>query len=48
MARRGYWGDIISSPYLSFGISTQHKEQLKTEGGRNIKVCVYVCMYVHV
>ena len=38
VARRGYWGDMISSPYLSFGISTRHKELLTKEGGRHTKV----------
>ena len=38
VARRGYWGDIVSSPYLSFGVCTDQKELLKKEGGRHVKV----------
>lgn len=28
-ARRGYWGDIVNSPYISFGIESENKELLK-------------------
>ena len=38
VARRGYWGDIVSSPYLSFGIEVKDKELLRTEGGEPAKV----------
>uniref|UniRef100_A0A3P8NVV8 Dynein axonemal assembly factor 3 n=1 Tax=Astatotilapia calliptera TaxID=8154 RepID=A0A3P8NVV8_ASTCA len=34
---RGYWGDIVSSPYLSFGIETDDKSLLKTQNGQPIK-----------
>ncbi|KAF4087554.1 hypothetical protein AMELA_G00071920 [Ameiurus melas] len=34
---RGYWGDIVSSPYLSFGIETEHKELLKMQNNRHVK-----------
>ncbi|XP_047465632.1 dynein axonemal assembly factor 3-like [Mugil cephalus] len=34
---RGYWGDIVSSPYLSFGIETDDKSLLKTQNGQHIK-----------
>ncbi|XP_075949732.1 dynein axonemal assembly factor 3 isoform X1 [Anarhichas minor] len=34
---RGYWGDIVSSPYLSFGIETADKSLLKTQNGQHIK-----------
>ncbi|XP_076309292.1 dynein axonemal assembly factor 3 isoform X2 [Tachypleus tridentatus] len=27
--RRGYWGDVVSSPYLAFGIECEDKEYLK-------------------
>ncbi|XP_065844488.1 dynein axonemal assembly factor 3-like isoform X2 [Oscarella lobularis] len=27
--RRGYWGDMINSPYLGFGIETENKDLLK-------------------
>lgn len=38
MAVRGYWGDIVSSPYLSFGIESDDKSLLKTQNGQHIKV----------
>ncbi|XP_029383546.1 dynein assembly factor 3, axonemal [Echeneis naucrates] len=37
VAVRGYWGDIVSSPYLSFGIETDDKSLLKTQNGQYIK-----------
>ncbi|XP_031595171.2 dynein assembly factor 3, axonemal [Oreochromis aureus] len=37
VAIRGYWGDIVSSPYLSFGIETDDKSLLKTQNGQHIK-----------
>lgn len=38
MALRGYWGDIVSSPYLAFGIETQDESLLKTQNGQHMKV----------
>ena len=26
MARRGYWGDIVNSPYLTFGLESENKD----------------------
>ncbi|KAK7919683.1 hypothetical protein WMY93_010967 [Mugilogobius chulae] len=37
VAVTGYWGDIVSSPYLSFGIETDDKSLLKTQNGQHIK-----------
>ncbi|XP_061088794.1 dynein axonemal assembly factor 3-like isoform X2 [Conger conger] len=34
---RGYWGDIVSSPYLSFGIETDNKALLQTQNGQHTK-----------
>ncbi|KAJ8399945.1 hypothetical protein AAFF_G00406750 [Aldrovandia affinis] len=34
---RGYWGDIVSSPYLSFGIETENKTLLQTNNGQHTK-----------
>ncbi|XP_017347855.1 dynein axonemal assembly factor 3 [Ictalurus punctatus] len=41
---RGYWGDIVSSPYLSFGIETEHKELLKMQNNRHVKTAQDVCI----
>lgn len=38
MAVRGYWGDIVSSPYLAFGIETDDQSLLKTQNGQHVKV----------
>ncbi|XP_037547325.1 dynein assembly factor 3, axonemal-like [Nematolebias whitei] len=37
VAVRGYWGDIVSSPYLSFGIETEDKNLLKKQNEQYIK-----------
>ncbi|KAG7492098.1 hypothetical protein MATL_G00011120 [Megalops atlanticus] len=37
VAVRGYWGDIVSSPYLSFGIETDNKALLQTQNGQHTK-----------
>ncbi|XP_051537998.1 dynein axonemal assembly factor 3-like [Myxocyprinus asiaticus] len=37
VAVRGYWGDIVSSPYLSFGIETENKDLLKKQNNQHIK-----------
>ncbi|XP_007233006.3 dynein axonemal assembly factor 3 isoform X1 [Astyanax mexicanus] len=37
MAVRGYWGDVVSSPYLSFGIETENKDLLKTQNKQHVK-----------
>ncbi|XP_048030248.1 dynein axonemal assembly factor 3-like [Megalobrama amblycephala] len=38
VAVRGYWGDIVSSPYLSFGIETENKDLLKTQNNQHVKM----------
>ena len=38
MARRGYWGDIVNSPYLSFGVYSENKELFKKNNGKHVKV----------
>ena len=38
VAVMGYWGDIVSSPYLSFGIESDDKSLLKTQNGQHMKV----------
>ncbi|XP_021420940.2 dynein assembly factor 3, axonemal [Oncorhynchus mykiss] len=37
MALRGYWGDIVSSPYLSFGIETDDEKLLQKQNGQHVK-----------
>ncbi|XP_075890508.1 dynein axonemal assembly factor 3 isoform X1 [Nelusetta ayraudi] len=37
VAVRGYWGDIVSSPYLAFGIETDDKSLLRTQHGQHTK-----------
>ncbi|CAG07567.1 unnamed protein product, partial [Tetraodon nigroviridis] len=37
VAVRGYWGDIVSSPYLAFGIETHDKSLLQKQNGQHVK-----------
>ncbi|XP_057178267.1 dynein axonemal assembly factor 3-like isoform X1 [Triplophysa rosa] len=37
VAVRGYWGDIVSSPYLAFGIETDDKDLLKKHNNQHVK-----------
>ncbi|KAJ7984564.1 hypothetical protein DPEC_G00356100 [Dallia pectoralis] len=37
VAVRGYWGDIVSSPYLSFGVESDDEKLLKKQNGQHIK-----------
>lgn len=37
VAVRGYWGDIVSSPYLSFGTETENKNLLKKQNNQHVK-----------
>ncbi|XP_056433098.1 dynein axonemal assembly factor 3-like [Gadus chalcogrammus] len=37
VAVAGYWGDIVSSPYLCFGVETSDQSLLKTENGSHVK-----------
>ncbi|XP_030626133.1 dynein assembly factor 3, axonemal-like [Chanos chanos] len=37
LAVRGYWGDIVSSPYLAFGIETDNKDLLKKHNNQHVK-----------
>ena len=37
VAVTGYWGDIVTSPYLCFGVETPDQSLLKTENGSHIK-----------
>ena len=38
MSRRGYYGDIVTSPYVSFGVQCDDKEMLKKANGSFVKV----------
>ena len=42
MPQRGYWGDIVNSPYLAFGIKSDNKELFKTVNGKHVKVKVVI------
>ncbi|XP_015773182.1 PREDICTED: dynein assembly factor 3, axonemal-like [Acropora digitifera] len=44
-ARRGYWGDVINSPYLAFGIESEEKSLFKTSNGQHVKTSTLVSEY---
>lgn len=44
-ARRGYWGDIINSPYLAFGIESEEESLFKTSNGQHVKTSTQVAEY---
>ncbi|XP_028825780.1 dynein assembly factor 3, axonemal isoform X2 [Denticeps clupeoides] len=37
MALKGYWGDIVTGPYICFGIETDDKELRKKQNGIHVK-----------
>ncbi|CAH1785744.1 unnamed protein product [Owenia fusiformis] len=43
--RRGYWGDIIVSPYISYGIDCEEKSFFKTQNKQHVKSAVDVSEY---
>ena len=50
MARRGYWGDIVNSPYLTLGLESDNKELFHKANTKHTKACFYthhIKIYVH-
>ncbi len=47
MARRGYWGDIVSSPYLSFGLESPNKELFNKQNRQHVKVSAFIILTGH-
>lgn len=45
IARRGYWGDIINSPYLAFGIESEEESLFTTSNGQYVKTATNVSEY---
>lgn len=43
-ARRGYWGDIIVSPYVAIGIKCEDESFFKKANRNFVKVCVHVLL----
>lgn len=44
-ARRGYWGDIVNSPYLAFGTESEEQSLFKTSNGQHVKTATHVSEY---
>jgi len=42
VGRRGYFGDIVASPYLVYGIETEYKELLKTQNGEHVQTAANI------
>ncbi|XP_072035866.1 dynein axonemal assembly factor 3-like [Amphiura filiformis] len=45
VAQRGYWGDIVSSPYLAFGIECEEDSLLKKANGVHVKTAEGISEY---
>lgn len=39
----GYWGDIVCSPFLAFGLECENEEMLKKANSKHVKVCAWRC-----
>jgi len=42
---RGYWGDMITGPYIAFGIDSHEKSLLKTNNGKHITSSSEISLY---
>lgn len=47
MARRGYWGDIVNSPYLALGLESDNKDLLHKANTKYVKVRMYIYIYLY-
>ncbi|XP_042200968.1 dynein axonemal assembly factor 3 [Callorhinchus milii] len=45
VAARGFWGDIVTSPFIAFGIETEEKSLLKTANGIHVKTAQNISHY---
>ncbi|XP_070532829.1 dynein axonemal assembly factor 3-like [Ptychodera flava] len=45
IAKRGYWGDIVTSPYITFGIECDEESLLKTANGVHVKTSKDISEY---
>lgn len=45
IACRGYWGDIVNSPYITFGTVCENKDMLKKANEKYTKSCQEICEY---
>ncbi|XP_031558318.1 dynein assembly factor 3, axonemal-like [Actinia tenebrosa] len=45
IAIRGYWGDIVNSPYISFGIQSEEQRLFKVNNGQHIKTATDVAEF---
>lgn len=43
--RRGYWGDIMNSPFISFGVESDDKSLFKTNNNIHVKTSTDVCLH---
>ncbi|XP_043915185.1 dynein axonemal assembly factor 3 [Protopterus annectens] len=42
---RGYWGDIVTGPYIAFGIESEEKSLLETRNGIHVKSAQDISQY---
>uniref|UniRef100_H2YJB6 Dynein assembly factor 3 C-terminal domain-containing protein n=1 Tax=Ciona savignyi TaxID=51511 RepID=H2YJB6_CIOSA len=42
---RGYWGDMVTGPYIAFGVDTEDKTLLKTANGKPVKTAEDITLH---
>ncbi|XP_062506774.1 dynein axonemal assembly factor 3-like [Corticium candelabrum] len=45
VAQRGYWGDMVNSPYIALGIESENEELVKKVNDRHVKTSAEVALY---
>ncbi|XP_062506308.1 dynein axonemal assembly factor 3-like, partial [Corticium candelabrum] len=45
VAQRGYWGDMVNSPYIAIGIESENEELVKKVNDRHVKTSAEVALY---
>lgn len=43
--RRGFWGDIVQSPYWALGTCAEEEKLFKIRSMQHTKTCQHVCEY---
>lgn len=46
MYKRGFWADILISPFISFGVESEEKSLFKTENDEHVKVSTNSCSLI--
>ena len=44
--RRGFWGDMIVSPYVTFGVESEDKSFYKKQNQQHVKVKLVFILFI--